>query len=63
MFDWVINTLQKEPPEEVHKKDAFKNFAHRKTHVPEVNFIKKKKEALAQVLSCEFCGIFKNTHF
>ena len=35
---------------------------HRKTPVPEsCNFI--KKETLIQVLSCEFCNIFKNTAF
>ena len=26
-------------------------------------FLKKKKETPAQVLSCEYCGIFKNTYF
>ena len=38
---------------------------HRKIPVPESLFNKNlfKKEALAQVLSCEFCEISKNTFF
>ena len=44
------------------KKGVLRNFAkiHRKIPVPQAcNFI--KKETQAQVFSCEFCKIFKNT--
>ena len=48
------------------KKGVFSKFhkIHRKRPVPVLqacNFI--KQEALAQVLSCEFCEISKNTFF
>ena len=42
---------------------------HRKTSEPEFLFNKVvdlqlyQKETPAQVLSCEYCGIFKNTYF
>ena len=41
-------------PEVFCKKGVLKNFA---------NFSFIKKETLAQVFSCEFCEIFKNTFF
>ena len=44
------------------KKDVLKNFTKFTGKVPEsCNFI--KKETLAQMFSCEFCEIFKNTFF
>ena len=52
------------------KKNFYK--IHRKTPVPRSFFNKVadleaydiiKKETLAQVFSCEFCEIFKNTYF
>ena len=53
---------QKQPPEVFNKlrcSQKFRKF-HRKT--PEAcNFI--KKDALAQMSSCEICEIFKNTFF
>ena len=54
--------IQKQPPEVFCKKNVFFKCCriHRKT--PEAcNFI--KKETLAQVFSCKFCNIFKNTFF
>ena len=58
---------QKQPPEVFCEKRCSQKFRkiHRKTPVSPVpqacNFI--KKETLAQVFSCEFCEIFKNTIF
>ena len=56
-------TLQKQWPEEFYEKGVLKNFAKftEKTESEACNFI--KKETLAQVLSCEFCKILKNTFF
>ena len=53
------------------KKDALRNFAKLTgKHLCQSLFLNKvagfnfiKKEALAQVFCCEFCGIFKNTFF
>ena len=47
----------------LYKRYSYKfRKIHRKTPVPEAcNVI--KKETLAQVLSCEFCEIFKSTFF
>ena len=57
---------QKQPPEEVCKKNVLLEISQnsRKTPVPEFfaeacNFI--LKETLAQVFSCEFCDVSKNT--
>ena len=56
--------IQKQPPEVFCKKFC---KIHRKTPVPETLFNKVagfiKKESLAQVFSCEFCEISKNTFF
>ena len=47
-------------PEVFCEKGALKNFTKfTGKHVPACNFV--KKETLAQVCSCEFCEIFKNT--
>ena len=65
---------QKQPPEVFFKKRCSSKFhkIHSKTPVPESFSIKLqawlpatllKKETLAQVFSCEFCEIFKNTFF
>ena len=57
-----MHKVQKQPPEVSCKKRCSKRFCkiHRKT--PQAcNVI--KKETLAQVLSCEFCEISKNTFF
>ena len=51
---------QKQPPEVFYQKSILKNFA---------NFTGKqaccftKREALAQVFSCEFCEVFKSRFF
>ena len=68
----VLHFMQKQPPEVFCEKRCFQKFRkiHRKTPVPEntlktlentlaCNFI--KKESLAQVFSCKFCEISKNT--
>ena len=67
-------SLQEQPPEVFYKKSVLKNFAmfsYRKAHVLESQ--KKKyipedlqlhlKKAPTQLLSCEYCEIFKNTYF
>ena len=52
---------QKQPPPEVFCKKSC-SYQFHKIHRPQAcNFI--KKEALAQVFSCEFCEISKNTFF
>ena len=59
--------FQKQLPEVFHKKGVLKNFAKfTGKHLCQSLFFKKnfiKKETLAQVFSCEFCEIFKNTFF
>ena len=56
---------QKHPPDVFYKKKCSEKFfkIHGKTLVPEFLFNKNfiKKETLAQLCSCEFCEIFKNT--
>ena len=58
---------QKHPLDMFYKKKCSEKFRkiHRKTPVPEFPFNKNfiKKETLAQMFSCEFCEIFKNTIF
>ena len=54
--------LQKRPPEVFYKKGVNKNFAQfTGKHLYQSLFF--NKEAVAQVFSCEFCKIFKNTFF
>ena len=55
--------LLKQPPEVFCKKRCSQKCCkiHRKTQAQACNFI--KKESLAQVFSCEFCEISKNTFF
>ena len=55
--------FQKQPPQVYYKKCVIKNFAKftGKHMCQACNFI--KKETLAEVFSCEFCEIFKNTIF
>ena len=65
--------IQKQSPEVFYEKRYFRNFAKFagnncarvsfliKLQAQACNFI--KKETLAQVFSCEFCKIFKNTFF
>ena len=71
---WLLNCLQKQPPEVFCKKRWLWKFRkiHRKTPAPgSLSLIKLqalpatllKKETLAQVFSCEFCEISKNTFF
>ena len=66
-----VNTSKK-PSEAVTRRCSVKKvfLEHRKTHVPEPPFLKLlkaqecnfiKKENLAQVFSCQFCEISKNT--
>ena len=70
MYDFctfLIRESQKQPPEVLYKKGVLNNFTKFTGKlVPEslflvCNFI--KKETLAQVFSCEFCEIVKNTCF
>ena len=71
MFARVLNTpLQKQPPELFYKKSVLKNFAKfTRKHLCQSLFFNKvaglrpKRETLAQVFSCEFSEIFKNTFF
>ena len=63
MFERVLNT-QKQPPEVFLKNSQ---SSHEK-HMCQSLFIKKhegliKNETPTQVVSCEFCKIFKNTYF
>ena len=63
MFERVLNT-QKQPPEVFFKNSQ---NSHEK-HMCQSLFIKKhegliKNETPTQVVSCEFCKIFKNTYF
>ena len=55
--------LQKQPPEMFCKKGVFRNFAKfTGKHLCQSHFcLHIKKETLAQVLSCEFYEISKNT--
>ena len=69
----IYSQLKKYPPEVFCKKMCWKfREIYRKTLVPESLFLTKlqasacnfiKVETLAQVFSCEFCEIFKNTFF
>ena len=54
---------QKQPPQVFCKKGVLTNFAKflGKHQAPPATLL--KKEALAQVFSCEFCEISKNTFF
>ena len=76
LFSTVNPTVTKQiqPPEVFFKKKWSEKFQkiHRKTPVPESLFLIKlqgeacsfiKKETQAQVFSCEFCKISKNTLF
>ena len=65
--------IQKQPPEVFYKKGVLKNFTKfTGKHLYQSLFLIKLqasdlqlygKETLAQVFSCEFCEIFKNTFF
>ena len=63
IYPLTLARMQKQSPEVFCKKRCSYNFrkTHRKTPVPKspCNFI--KKETLAQVFSCKFCKISKNT--
>ena len=62
---------QKQPPEVFYKKGILKNFAKfTEKDLRQSLFFNKvagysfiKKETIAQMFSCEFCEIFKNTFF
>ena len=62
---WLCTNTQKQPPEVFYKKGVLKNFAKfTAKHLCRSLFFNNpatllKKETLAQVLSCEFCGMFK----
>ena len=52
------------PAEVFCKKGFLKNFENSQENTcTRVSFLIKLKETLAQVFSCEFCEIFKNTFF
>ena len=67
--------MQKQPPEVFYKKGVLRNFIKfTGKHLRQSLFLNKKaselrpafvfkKNALAQVFSCEFCEISKNTFF
>ena len=60
------NTSQKQPPEVFCGKKCSQKFhkIHRKVPVPELHFQQScRPQALAQVFSCEFCEISRNTFF
>ena len=63
MQKWRKRDSQKQPPELKYKKSCSQKFRNilRKAIVLESFFI--EKETLAQVFSCEFCEIYKNTFF
>ena len=55
-------SVQKQPPEVYYMKGVLKNFTKfTGKHLWQSLFF--KNEILAQVFSCEFCEIFKNTLF
>ena len=63
-----INLFQKQSPDIFCKKGVLRNFTkftgkhlYQSLQPKAFNFI--KKETLAQMFSCEFCEIFKNTFF
>ena len=71
---FISAKLQKQPPEVFYKKGVLRNFAKfTGKHLCQSLFFNKvaglrpkdcdfvKKETLAQVFSCEFCEISKNT--
>ena len=55
--------LQKQSPRRVCEKGVLRNFAKFTGKYPGGAWIFIKKETLAQVFSCEFCEISKNTFF
>ena len=64
--EWLNLVLQKQPPEVFYKKKVLRNFAKftgkhlcQSRYFNKVDFI--KIETLAQVISCEFYEISKNT--
>ena len=57
---------QKQPPKEFYKKSCCKTFCniHRKTPMLRTSGLKiYEKNIPTQVLSCEYCEIFKNIYF
>ena len=72
-FSCVYIKIQKQPQEVSCKKKVFLESSRnsQENSCPRASFLIKlhvacnfiKKEALAQVFSCEFCEIFKNTFF
>ena len=63
-------SLQKQPPELFCKKGALRNLGkHLCQRLDSFNKVARRacnfinKESLAQLFSCEFCEIFKNTFF
>ena len=71
----LVYKKQKQPPDVFFKEGVLRNFAKfARKHLCQSLFFNKdaglqlvcnfiKKETLAQVLSCEFCEISKNTFF
>ena len=63
---FYFNNFWKQPPEVFYQKGVPENFAKfTGKHLCQSLFFNKvaEKETLAQVFSCEFCKIFKNTFF
>ena len=66
----LFENTQKQPPNVFYEERCSQKFhkIHRKTPVPQSLFKPQackfiKKETLAQVFSCDFCEVFKNTFF
>ena len=55
--------FEKQPPEVFYKKGVLKNFAKFTGKHQCQSLFFNKKETLAQVFSCEYCEIFKNTFY
>ena len=72
----TTNIIQKQPPQVLYKKGVLRDFGKfTGKHLCQSLFLNKvpglrpkacnfiKREILAQVFSCEFCKMFKNTSF
>ena len=62
LYNVLLRNLQKQPPEVFCKKRCWNFAKFTGKHLSQVLFF-NKKDTLAQVFSCEFCEISKNTFF
>ena len=59
----ILRNVQKQPPEVLHKKTTLKNLAiFTGKHLCWSRPATLLKKAPTQVLSCEYCKIFKNSY-